>query len=568
MPYRTFVESMFQLTSTWVEEDKAESKSAAHAFRPLLDSCRTLDEKYSRFLSFVYSAVVTPEGTLKELDVPSTTAVGRKEKKEKRRRKKQTQKDAGSDRNVYVKSAIAGADGKMVVSLYRSASTIHQQEIDAALQDPNRQHREMETITEASLSEQSEKKTGQAEQARHHAMTRSATAVQLKSTIPPESLTIHQQEIDAALQDPNRQHKAMEMKMITEASEQSEKKTGQAEQARHHAMTRSATAVQLKSTIPTEPDIGHTVLASWSQPPHPMSSQEQVQLQATQAQALVMNSGNEQLPGGGYDNEMAMAAVSSQARESVNSHQRESPPSVPPCNCRQKVTLDEIEQVWQRDPDRYNSTDATGPTGLSESAEPYLLNHHRQFNDFLRVKKSQRPSSALFSHGSSRSNGSKSGSRLTRDSSNGWTPRRLGEPRSALQIRYNLGWITPQKPGPEQAAHNAHRSPVPPATARSPRERNHRPAQRPEQVQCQQEQSGGGERHPEMAMALDFTASSTIRLRELTIPTPSAMPARTRAGAAVVRTDPTIKSAVGLAGFVDGEPQWEMKQPRNGDRFA
>ena len=502
MPYRTFVESMFQLTSTWVEEDKAESKSAAHAFRPLLDSCRTLDEKYSRFLSFVYSAVVTPEGTLKELDVPSTTAVGRKEKKEKRRRKKQTQKDAGSDSNVYVKSAIAGADGKMVVSLYRSASTLHQQEIDAALQDQNRQHREMETITEASLSEQSEKKTGQAEQ------------------------------------------------------------------ARHHAMTRSATAVQLKSTIPTEPDIGHTVLASWSQPPHPMSSQEQVQLQATQAQALVMNSGNEQLPGGGYDNEMAMAAVSSQARESVNSHQRESPPSVPPCNCRQKVTLDEIEQVWQRDPDRYNSTDATGPTGLSESAEPYLLNHHRQFNDFLRVKKSQRPSSALFSHGSSRSNSSKSGSRITRDSSNGWTPRRLGEPRSALQIRYNLGWITPQKPGPEQAAHNAHRSPVPPATARSPRERNHRPAQRPEQVQCQQEQSGGGERHPEMAMALDFTASSIIRLRERTISTPSAMPARTRAGAAVVRTDPTIKSAVGLAGFVDGEPQWEMKQPRNGDRFA
>ena len=169
MPYRTFVESMFQLTSTWVEEeDDAESnESAAHAFRPLLESCRTLDEKHSRFLSFVYSAVVTPEGTLKELDVPSTTAVGgRKEKKEKKRRKKQTQKDAGSDSNAYVKSAIAGADGKMVVSLYRSPSTIHQQETDAALQDKNRQHKEMEMememqmITEA--SEQSDKKTGEA----------------------------------------------------------------------------------------------------------------------------------------------------------------------------------------------------------------------------------------------------------------------------------------------------------------------------------------------------------------------------------------------------------------------
>ena len=59
MPYSTFLESMFQLSGSWIE---GEVRGA------FFEHCESLDEKYACFLSWLYSQVCTADGVLKPLE--------------------------------------------------------------------------------------------------------------------------------------------------------------------------------------------------------------------------------------------------------------------------------------------------------------------------------------------------------------------------------------------------------------------------------------------------------------------------------------------------------------------
>jgi Ca2+-binding EF-hand superfamily protein/CRP-like cAMP-binding protein len=60
MPYDTFLESMFQLAQSWVEDEGKEE---------LFESCDSEEEKYATMLSFLFNKITTPTGKLKVLQL-------------------------------------------------------------------------------------------------------------------------------------------------------------------------------------------------------------------------------------------------------------------------------------------------------------------------------------------------------------------------------------------------------------------------------------------------------------------------------------------------------------------